>query len=77
MIPLDSSGYGALLRGILKGAAKVYEFVKSIRVPGYKIQPLAEPDTNIVCFIVNRRSEPLAQNHERTQLEDLSPFLVP
>ncbi len=54
VIPLDSSGYGALLRGILKGAAKVYEFVQSFRVPGYKIQPLAEPDTNIVCFVVNR-----------------------
>ncbi len=54
LIPLDASGYGALLERITECASQIYEFIKGFTLAGYRIQPLSAPDTNIVCFILNQ-----------------------
>ncbi len=59
VIPLNISGYGKLTCGTLATASNLYnQFIlySSEQKNNFEILPISEPDTNIVCFIVNFRN---------------------
>ncbi len=60
VVPLDSSGYGAIIGRSIKGAMMLYEGLgrisKGLKRSGILLMRLEGPDINIVCFLVNHKN---------------------
>ena len=56
VIPLNISGYGNIISGTLSTASNLYNRFIDYNLDTenkFEIIPISEPDTNIVCFVVN------------------------
>lgn len=67
-IPLDSSGYGTIIRETIRASLELFQRLNWGSVPDrYRIYTLCRPDTNIVCFVVNEWD-----NHELDRMNGLN-----
>ncbi len=60
VVPLNSSGYGAIIGRSIKGAMMLFEGLgkisKGLKRSGILLMRLEGPDINIVCFLVNQKN---------------------
>ncbi|MEK7279852.1 MAG: pyridoxal-dependent decarboxylase, partial [Nitrospirota bacterium] len=60
VVPLNSSGYGAIIGKSIKGAMMLFEGLgkisKGLERSGVLLKRLEGPDINIVCFLVNEKN---------------------
>ncbi len=57
IIPLNESGYGAILSETIKNTKAMYHKMLAFNqeMKDFVIHPLTDPDTNLLCFLVNLR----------------------
>jgi glutamate/tyrosine decarboxylase-like PLP-dependent enzyme len=57
IIPLNETGYGAILSETIRNTRAMYQKMLAFdqEMKDFVIQPLTEPDTNLLCFLVNLR----------------------
>jgi glutamate/tyrosine decarboxylase-like PLP-dependent enzyme len=55
-IPLDSAGHGRIIASTLRGARELYALLGSSDFAPFRVIRLAEPDLNIVCFLLHHPS---------------------
>jgi len=55
-IPLNSAGHGKIIASTLKGARELYALLGSSDFAPFRVIRLAEPDLNIVCFLLHHPS---------------------
>lgn len=58
VVPPTIEGYGYILARTIRAARRLYDGVKQIGIDNIRIVPIAEPDTNIFCFVVNYNDNP-------------------
>ncbi len=71
IIPLNETGYGAILSETIKNTRAMYQKMLAFNqeMKDFVIQPLTEPDTNLLCFLVNlRNNKSLNTMNELNQL---------
>jgi hypothetical protein len=60
VVPLNSSGYGAIIGRSIKGAMMLFDGLgkvsKGLESSGILLKRLEGPDINIVCFLVNQKN---------------------
>lgn len=55
-IPLNSAGHGRIIASTLRGARELYALLGSSGFAPFRVIRLAEPDLNIVCFLLHHPS---------------------
>lgn len=55
-IPLNSAGHGRIIASTLRGARELYALLGSSDFVPFRVIRLAEPDLNIVCFLLTHPS---------------------
>jgi len=55
-IPLNSAGHGKIIASTLRGARELYALLGSSDFAPFRVIRLAEPDLNIVCFLLHHPS---------------------
>jgi glutamate/tyrosine decarboxylase-like PLP-dependent enzyme len=55
-IPLNSAGHGRIIASTLRGARELYALLGSSDFAPFRVIRLAEPDLNIVCFLLHHPS---------------------
>ena len=53
VVPPTVEGYGYILGRTIKAAKGLWERINNIAIDKIRIIPIAEPDTNVLCFVVN------------------------
>ncbi|MFN8674606.1 MAG: pyridoxal-dependent decarboxylase [Candidatus Sericytochromatia bacterium] len=70
VIPLNLEGYGKIILGTFSSASYLYhKFIEynNEKENHFNIIPISEPDSNIVCFVVNFRN-----NNDLTKLNEIT-----
>ena len=75
VVPLNLTGYGRIIGRGIEGAYKFYKKLQNIKpftINGkkYQVEPLVQPDFNIVCFSFNR-----VGNKDLNRMNDLNEFI--